>query len=242
VAGAAHVLAQTGINSDDPCDHRTEVIQAAHLRLLLHKGRHAPDAAHLPAATDLADRLLTAAETAGRMGRVIELLALRSLVRMERGETATALADLSRALHLAEPEGYVQVFLNEGEPMRALLAQFVRSARPAAEPDAARLVAYAHGLLSAAGDAQASERRADAMPDASAHAAASSAAALVEPLTDRELEVLRLIADGLTYGQVADTLIVSVNTVRFHVKSIYGKLGVDNRTTAIEQARSLHLL
>ncbi len=65
---------------------------------------------------------------------------------------------------------------------------------------------------------------------------------LAEPLTDRELEVLRLIAEGLSYREIADRLVVSVNTVRFHIKGIYSKLGVENRAAAIAQARALQLL
>ena len=87
-------------------------------------------------------------------------------------------------------------------------------------------------------------RRGDWQPAAPRHSPAPQPgqSALVEPLSERELEVLRLMAQGLTYQEAAEQLIVSLNTVRFHVKSIYGKLGVDNRTAALEKARSLDLL
>ncbi|MBI1298979.1 hypothetical protein GC175_28955 [bacterium] len=65
---------------------------------------------------------------------------------------------------------------------------------------------------------------------------------LIEPLSERELDVLRLMAEGLTYQEVADRLVISVNTVRFHVKSLYGKLGVDKRIVAVERARALGLI
>ncbi len=166
----------------------------------------------------MADRVLAAAEPAGRRGRVLETLVLRALVHHAQGDVAAALDDIQRALLLGEPEGYVQVFVNEGAALAPLLrAAHTRGTAPAF---VARLLA--------------------ALPPGEAAFAAS--AALPEPLTERELEVLRLMAEGLTYDEVAQRLVVSLNTVRFHVKGIYGKLGVDRRMAAIERATALGLL
>ncbi|MFN8473358.1 MAG: LuxR C-terminal-related transcriptional regulator [Anaerolineae bacterium] len=222
-ATAAQALSASGVQITDAASYAREVIHIAYLRLLLHLGRRAPSADDLGQALDLAGRVLQSAEPAGRMGRVIETLALRALVWQARGEMQQARADLGRALALGEPEGYARVFINEGEPMQRLLAD-LRAARPQ----------YVARLLAAFGGAppavEAALKPAPVTP------------ALIEPLTERELEVLRLLADGLTYEETAQRLVVTLNTVRFHVKAIYGKLGVDRRAAAIDRARSLSLL
>ena len=120
-AAAMQALAQTGVRVEDPVHHAREVIHIAYLRLLLHLARTAPQPSTLDQALDLADRLLAAAEPAGRMGRVLETLVLRALIHQVRGDARAAFADLQRSLLLAEPEGYVRLFANEGEPMAELL-------------------------------------------------------------------------------------------------------------------------
>ncbi len=218
-AAAVQALAKIGLAVDNPIDERREPIHIAHLRLLHYRGLDDREGAHLDQALELAQRLLASAEPNGRMGRVIEILALRALVYQARGDLALALEDICRAFELAEPEGYLRLFVDEGEPMARLL----RTAQ-------ARCIqpAYVAKLLAA-------------FPS-EASTASTPQSGLVEPLTDRELEVLRLIAEGLSYREIADRLVVSVNTVRFHVKGIYGKLGVENRAAAIAQARTLKLL
>jgi LuxR family maltose regulon positive regulatory protein len=125
---------------------------------------------------------------------------------------------LERALALAEPEGYVRVFVDEGPPMAALL-----------EEAAKRRIApgYARRLLTAFGPAEVS---------------APVEQPLIEPLSERELDVLRLLATDLGGPEIARELVVSLNTVRTHTKSIYGKLGVNNRRAAVRRAEELALL
>ncbi|HEX5506321.1 MAG TPA: LuxR C-terminal-related transcriptional regulator, partial [Thermomicrobiales bacterium] len=132
---------------------------------------------------------------------------------------AAALLALGRALALAEPEGYARAFVDEGAPLVALLR--LARARGVA-PD------YVAALLAACGDE----------PDA----APTAAAALVEPLSARERELLRLVAAGLATPEIAAHLFISPNTVRNHLKSVYGKLGVHSRLQAVERARALGLL
>ncbi len=225
-ATAAGALSASGVGVTDAVSYAREVIHIAYLRLLLHLGRRTPGAGDLDQALDLAGRVLQSAEAAGRMGRAIETLTLRALVWQARGDMPAARADLDRALDLGEPEGYARVFLNEGAPVRRLL-ETVQPAHPA----------YVARVLNAFGDAlsvEAGLKPPPTMPPTNVP--------LVEPLTERELEVLRLLADGLTYEEAAGRLVVSLNTVRYHVKAIYGKLGVDRRAAALSKARSLGLL
>jgi LuxR family maltose regulon positive regulatory protein len=168
----------------------------------------------------LLQKLLPQAESAGRMGRAIEMHALEALALQMLGEGKRALDGLARALGLAEPEGYVRLFVEAGEPMAALLQK--AAARGIAP-------AYVTGLLSAFGP--------------SAHMpVASSAQPLAEPLTERELQVLHLIAEDLTNPEIAQRLFISLPTVKSHARNIYGKLGVHRRRQAVAQARALGIL
>jgi LuxR family maltose regulon positive regulatory protein len=168
------------------------------------------------AAAEQLDRWYEAAVGAGWQFGVIEVRALQALAAPTLDE---ALAFLADALALAEPEGYVRTFLDKGQPMADLL-------RKAAERDLSP--AYARRLLAAFSRPPAPPRRVG-QP-------------LVEPLSERELEVLALLADGLTYQEIAQALFISLNTVKTHLKNCYGKLGVHDRHDAVARARELDLL
>ncbi len=247
-AAARQALARTGVGVEDGTDYSREVIHIAYLRLLIHLGREAPGAGRLDQALAVAGRLLASAEPAGRAGRVIETLALRALAHQARGDLSHALVDLRQALALAEPEGYVRLFVNEGAPMAGLLKELGELEE--LRGDALSLPTYVGRLLSALGqEAQPAPPPVPSVPSVptvpsvpSAPSVPSVPLPLVEPLSERELEVLRLMASGLSYKQVAQQLVVSLNTVRFHVKGIYGKLGVNKLASAIERARALDLL
>jgi LuxR family maltose regulon positive regulatory protein len=169
-------------------------------------------------APGLLERLLRAAEAGRRTRSVIEILVLEALAHQMRGDVAAGLAPLGRALTLAEPEGYVRVFLDEGPPMAALLQD---AANRGIAPD------YVRRLLTA------SVRPEDY---------AGNHEALIEPLSDRELDVLRLLGTDLAGPEIARELVVSLSTVRSHTKSIYAKLGVNNRRAAVTRAEELDLL
>jgi LuxR family maltose regulon positive regulatory protein len=175
--------------------------------------------------------LLRAAETAGWTGLVIEILTLQALAHQRQGDAAQALTPLEHALSLAEPEGYVRIFLDKGEAMGELLQQA-----------AARGIAmdYVAELLAALGSETKDERRMTELPPSSSVIRPSSS--LVEPLSERELEVLRLLTTHLSSTEMAEELVLSVNTVRSHIKNIYGKLNVHRRMDAIQRARELGLL
>jgi LuxR family maltose regulon positive regulatory protein len=177
----------------------------------------------LDEAARLFARLLAATEAGERCGRVIEVLVGQSLVLEAAGQHATAKRALTRALLLAEPEGYVRVFTDAGEALVPLLAEV-----DILPVYVARLRATFQGAIS-------QESRHNT-------AVAVSQATLIEPLSDRELEVLPLIAEGLTNQEIADTLTVSLNTVKTHMRSIFGKLAARNRTEATLCARKLGLL
>jgi LuxR family maltose regulon positive regulatory protein len=139
---------------------------------------------------------------------------------------------LAEALSLAEPGGYARIFLDEGHSMRSLLADF-RSwfgepARQVATQERNRLLRYADQLLSAF-PGHVSPRP-------------SEIANLVEPLSERELEVLRLLATGMSNPEIADALVIAVSTVRSHCKSIYGKLNVHSRWDAAQRGQELGLI
>jgi LuxR family maltose regulon positive regulatory protein len=163
-------------------------------------------------------RLLDAAQAGERRESTIRLLVLQALAFQAQGDVDPALAALGRALSLAEPEGYVRTFLDEGEPMALLLRQ-------ALSRDI--FSNYIARLLAAFNEESASSPGMDA---------------LVEPLTEREMDVLRLIVAGLSNPDIAEELFIAVSTVKSHVNHIYGKLGVENRIQAVERARTLGLV
>jgi LuxR family maltose regulon positive regulatory protein len=167
---------------------------------------------------------------------VIEILIIHALALEAQGNPVGALPMLERALTLATPEGYVRIFVDEGEPMAALLAQ---SAERRAQDDPNRI--YVERLLSAFPRTEGRGLRTESAE--STHSVLSpQSSALVEALSDRELEVLRLIAAGHSNQAIADTLIVAVSTVKRHINNIYGKLDVQSRTQALVRARELHLI
>jgi LuxR family maltose regulon positive regulatory protein len=176
----------------------------------------------------LARRLAAEAEAGERWGRLAESLILAAVAAQANGRGAAAQADLRRALALAEPEGWVRLLVDRGEPARQLLTARTQSDEPAS----AALSAFVQRLLAAFG------RDGELIPSAPAPAPIS----LAEPLTERELEVLRLIDGGLTNQAIAGRLVISLGTVKSHTANLFGKLGVNSRTQATAKARALGLL
>ena len=170
--------------------------------------------------------LLGIAERLEQTRRVIEILILQASALQVRGDAEDALAVLKRALSLAEPEGYVRVFADEGEPMARLLYE---AASRGVAPE------YAGRLLAAF---SVSERGSMGVtPPPPPHTQP-----LVEALSARELEVLQLIAEGLSNREIAGRLVISLSTVKGHTANIYGKLAVNSRTQAVAKARVLGIL
>jgi len=187
-------------------------------------------------AIGLLSHLEETARSAGRMGRVIEILLLQALAMREIGDSEHAILALTKCLTLAEPEGYVRVFLDEGQPMQMLLARWLAHAGASPVRDYAlrllfHLDAEPHVVTAA-------QEKVSPTGDPSA----SSGQALIEPLSQRELEVLHLVALGRTNQEIARQLIVAPGTVKAHTASIYRKLDVANRTEAVARARELGIL
>lgn len=203
-----------------PADELTYVHEFEHVTLArLLMAERSPDA------EPLLDRLLAAADAGGRTGTVVEVLVLQALTRHRRGDVRSALVPLDRALGLAEPEGDVRVFLDEGPAMLDLLRVTAKHGEAAAAADRV-LAAGAGETTSACGEGGGGPAR---------------AVGLVEPLSERELEVLRLLRSDLSGPDIARELIVSLNTVRTHTKHIYAKLGVTSRRAAVRRADELGL-
>jgi LuxR family maltose regulon positive regulatory protein len=206
---ASRLVQQMGITVDDEFPSSREPEYLLLLRLLLAQGEY-------DAALTLSERLLHKAENAKRMGRVIEILVLQALIFQGRKEIDLALGVLGKAISLAQPEGYTRVFLDEGEAMVKLLYQ-AKSHRMGGE--------YVSELLSALGG--------DSKPEL------PPAQALIEPLSVREIEVLKLVEAGLSNQEIAAKLFISVATVKRHISNIYAKLDVKTRTQAVSFGKEL---
>jgi LuxR family maltose regulon positive regulatory protein len=174
-------------------------------------------------ALELLETLLDQACQMDRTDLAIEIHILRALAFQHAGNGDRAFEAVIEALSLAEPGGYVRIFLDEGKPMTSLLRQAASRGL---------VFAYVAKLLAASGEPVTAER--EAKP--------SHSLPLIEPLSERELEVLRLLASGLSNPEIASELYIAVSTVRTHCKNIYGKLGVRRRWDAVQRAQKLGLI
>ena len=162
-----------------------------------------------------------ASEESEKLGKVIEILILQGLVLQSRDEREQALTTLGKALELAESENYIRIFVDEGIPMKALLARM--------KVEDEKMKEYVRKLLAA-------------FKDNEFYPSSTSLQPLIEPLSEREIEVLQFIAEGLSNPEIASRLYLSPNTVKVHSRNIYSKLGVHNRMQAVARARALGIL
>jgi LuxR family maltose regulon positive regulatory protein len=226
ISAAAQWATAAGLSPGDEADYPRESAYLVLARVLL--AQHDPGPA-----LALLQRLLGAAAGQCRTSSIIEIQALRALALAACGDHASALGALTEAVTLARRHGYVRVFADEGAPMRDLLTQ-LPVARPGQHDAAGRIdPSYLAALLRACGPAGAVPQRIRA---------AAAPPGLAEPLTDRELEVLRLLAAGKSNQRIAHDLVVALDTVKKHVTHVLGKLGADNRTEAVARARQLGLI
>jgi len=209
---------ELNLSADDELHYLREYEHITMAGVQLARHRSAPADGAVQEAMRLLDRLLQAAEVGERTGSAIEILIAQAMACQLLDDMPAALKKLGQALTLAEPETYVRSFVDEGEPMAVLLVA-------AAQQGIA--VRYARSLLAAF--------------DTSTHRSISLAARR-EPLTERELDVLRLLATDLSGPEMAKELMVSLNTLRTHTKNIYDKLEVNNRRAAVRVSMELDLI
>lgn len=210
-----------GLSSSDVLSYPREQEYLTLVRVYIAQGRVQPAAPFLGKALSLLERLGEDAQAKGRMRSVLEILLLRALALEARGDTVLALTMLGRALVLAEPEGYIRLFLDEGAPLLSLLRR-VHRYRPAP-------AGYVTTLLEAFGEQM----------SVTLHPTSLRSSSLLKSLTGREREVLLLLLDGSSNREIAQQLILSVNTVKKHVWNICSKMGVQSRTQVIAKARFL---
>jgi LuxR family transcriptional regulator, maltose regulon positive regulatory protein len=230
VAEAARWVRQRGLGAAAEPSYAREREYLVLARVLL--AEQAPERA-----LELLGRLHDLAAAQRRLGSVIEIRALQALALADSGDERAALAALAEALRLAAPEGYVRVFVEEGAPMASLLGRLAAPAQRERDVAAGNAPPeYLARLLAAFQPAAART----AQP--AGRAGAGPLPGLVEPLSARELEVLQLLATGRSNQQIAEELVVALDTVKKHVSHILDKLGVANRTQAVAHARELQLL
>jgi LuxR family maltose regulon positive regulatory protein len=218
VADALAWARGAGLSAEDDLSYLREYEHITLARARLTQHRHVRDEQSLRDASALLARLLPAAEAGGRTGSVLEILVLQALAYRAHGNVPDAGAALERALLLAEPEAYARLFVDEGATMAGLLeAVASRSA----------IRAYAQRLLSLFGTHEPVAPTVD------------RSTGLAEPLSEREREVLRLLATEMSGPEIARLLVVSLHTVRTHTKRIYTKLGVNSRRAAVVRAVEL---
>ena len=204
------------INPEDPYSipRERDVITLAQVRIAEGNPEFA-----LP----ILEHLAVVAEAGGRIGHLIEILKLEALALRAMGDQNRALEMLQKSLALAEPEGYLRMYVDEGEPMREMLLAYT-------QVPGAKQAVYAHQVLAAFP----TPGLADTAMDPSLN--------LVEPLTAREMDVLRLMAEGCSNSQIAEKLFLAEGTVKFYVHAVLGKLGVQNRTQAAIEAKKQKII
>ena len=220
-AAAETVLRQSGVSIQDEITHKTDLIHLAYLRLMLHRGAQDYQNDKLRQRSELARRIIASAEAGQRIETALQALLLLALIQSLSGDTKGSLELLDQALGLAEPEGYIRIFLDEGAPVAALLRH---AQEQGIHSD------YVKELLalfpSPTGESNLPQKIGE----------------LIEPLTERELEILRLIYEGCSNQEIARRLVITLHTVKKHNSNIYTKLGVNSRTQAVARARQLRLL
>jgi LuxR family maltose regulon positive regulatory protein len=211
-----------GLKATDDPQYLREEEYIVLTRILISEGQIAE-------ALGLSERVIEMAVASGRNATTIQVLLIQALAYHAKGDIDRALVTLEQALNLAERGGAIRLFLDEGKPMAELMGVFSRQ-----RSDIGR--EYLDSLLVAF--------RAAKLPEESTGIEERMAkdSDLVEPLSERELEVLRLLSAGLSYREIAEELYVSINTVKAHAKNIYSKLGVHGRMQAAQQAQELKLL
>jgi LuxR family maltose regulon positive regulatory protein len=215
---ASHWINERGLDLNKKPSHFDGMEYVGFARILIAQGK-------LKESISILERLLEAAQMGGDITREIELLILQALTFQSGGDLNQALAIIEKSFNLGEPRGFCRIFVDEGQPMARLLYKAL---------DRGIAPNYVNRLLQAF--------TIDEPEQVDPSVSQVSKSGYIEPLSEREIEVLQLIAEGLTNPEIAARLILSLYTVKTHTRNIYGKLGVNNRTQAVAMARTLGIL
>ena len=238
---------ESALHADDEIAFQREAEYLVLARVWIAQPTSGAAGDYLSQVLHLLDRLMKDASDKARHASVLEILIVRSLALQAQSNHAEAQATIVRALALAAPEGYVRRFLDEGLPMLNLLQAADAGADNSGEVKGAAfagvrgyiqllLAAFAGKSVSGTGIGEHSGSAATAL------SSPASPSSLYEPLSERELEVLLLVATGKSNAEVAQALVIALSTVKTHTNTIFGKLGVSNRTEAVARARDLQLI
>jgi LuxR family maltose regulon positive regulatory protein len=236
--GWAH---EQGLSVEDAPSYLREFEHVTLARVLIARYKSDRGTGSINEVIGLLERLLHAAEAGGRMGSVIEILVLLALAHAAQGDSPPARVSLERALTLAEPQGYVRLFVDEGEPMRLLILDFrlwiEKQRREGRKP-----TEYVDKLLAAFAQIVPVPQSGVSNPTPLRSGDFSQKSTLVQSLSQRELEILKLIAEGLSNQEIGERLFLALDTVKGHNRRIFDKLQVQRRTEAIARAGELGLL
>lgn len=255
LAAATRWAEASGLSTEDTeLEFLREREYLTFVRVYIAQGRGDPASRYLGEALHLLDLVQQDAEPKERLNSVLEILILRTLAHQAHRDMRVALGTLARALTLAAPESYVRLFADEGAPMATLLTDLIKAVEQRRLNLPTAVMDYARGLAAVCRSHDGSvpapvpqgaptQRTMDGNAGEPQYRyLASAVPPLLDPLTERELEVLRLLAEGASNAAIAAALTVTVGTVKKHVFNICAKLGTQNRTQAVARARALHLL
>lgn len=231
-----------------PVTHPVGLLYNSALRVLLYQSRLKPDLFNLKRGIELASRLLAGEIQCQQTPIALETLLLRSQLYAALGDGRNSLADVAKALELAEPEGFISIFVEEGAPIAEVLAILLEpNASGTIQSDGIRRKPFIRQVLAAFPGkepypADSSQRLTADRQAARDAVVMDESLALIEPLTSRELEVLQLIAAGDSNREIAEKLVITVSAVKKHASNILGKLGASSRTQAVARARQFGVL
>jgi len=231
LSAAVSRVEESGLTVDGPLSYHHDLHHTSLARVLIAQGVRDPSGPYLNQAGNLLDRLQKAAEKADWVHETIKVLILKGLMFWTAGEKERSVDVLIRSLTLAEPGGYVRMFVDEGASMEELFSYLLAQDKMG-KGKVSHIRVYAENLLKT--------MRGERPEFLSSET--SRVSNMMEPLSDRELEVLRFLNTQLSSTEIARELAISSNTVRFHIKNIYGKLSVNRRADAVKQAKELGVL
>jgi LuxR family maltose regulon positive regulatory protein len=231
LAKAQEWVRDRGLTAADEISYLGEFEHITFVQVLIAEYQSNQDENSILQAIALLERLLKAAEAQKRMGSVIEILITQTLAYQAQGDLPLAFTVLERTLTIAEPEGYIRLFLDEGEPMRSLISDFRSQIKKQSSSQEHPLLGYLEKLLLAF-----------TQPVNKQATTSNVKSEIIEPLSERELEVLHLIAKGLSNVEISQRLFLALSTVKGHNRIIFNKLQVQRRTEAVARARELGLL